>query len=241
MKKKILIVITVCGLAAAAAFCVLMEYVYTRDFGVDYKGSARLHYNWKYCSAGCPEESYRYDGKVFAFSYPKYHTKYCQDSYPIWESPWGLSFDEKLLDLDIDKDVPVPVKREISDYISGRIREAEPPSKVFLDWLTGYDEDHYRIYGISLRRLTIKNGAIVLLVNATSKLESYPHEAYVAGITPGGQVYKVRNRVRFNASEASYREYGMAGVYLGRIPPDAARDARSACALKRFLDTLEYR
>src|SRR3989339_1744936 len=71
MKKTIIAL----GTFAALSFVVmgsLALYIYNLDLGVDYKGRARLDYNWKYYFAACPKEEHGYEGKFFSFSYPSF-------------------------------------------------------------------------------------------------------------------------------------------------------------------------
>ena len=242
MKKLIIIVGTLAALSAVVIGALAL-YVYNLDLGVDYKGRARLDYNWKYHFAACPKEEYKYEGKFFSFSYPK-----LEKQYPLREINWdngvAVVSDDKLFDISWYKFTPKQVKSELLDYLSSDGGKAfPPPSQSFLHWvLLGVeDSDFNKVYSVHLDKVHFKNNGAALLVSLISKVEKMRHYKVVVGVLPNGNVFQLKNTVRENASEKTYKYWVFSPSKSWLYGPRPEQDAQSACVLNRFMETFEFK
>ena len=242
--KKILLVFGIIAALTAVLLGSLALYVYTREFGVDYKGRARLDYNWKYYFAACPKGEIPYSDKLFSFSYPKFKGISPMDA--IVDTNHGLMFyGPEFLEVICHLDEPASVKSELSAHLLYNGTDLPAFSKDFMDWVLCEAEKEYSdsdtVYNTHLEKINFSGGGSAILMSLQSKTEHRPHMKYLVGITPGGQVFKVRNLVRYNVSEETYRTV----VFSPHLPvigyPDAARDAESASVFNTFLATFEYK
>ena len=243
--KKVLIALGILAALSVVVTGALALYVYTRDFGVDYKGRARLDYNWKYYFAACPKEEYKHDGKLFSFSYPN-----SSRNNPVTEFDYpgrgSIAFDDHLLDfMEWTENVPASIKSELSSHLSYNGTDLPVFSKDFIDWVLCETEKGYldsdRVYDTHSEKINFKSGGSAILLSLHSKTEHRPHMKYLVGIAPSGDVFKVKNMVRYNFSEAAYREAVFHSDKFYMQHPNPARDAQSACVLNRFLASFEYK
>ena len=238
--KKLLTIAGWIAVCFAFILCLLAGYIYTMDLGVNYKGRARLDYNWKYYFAACPKKEYKHDGILFSFSYPSSSPK-----SPIHAFADSITVDDHLVQIEWSKDAPASIKSELSVHLASGGTDLPPFSAKFRQWVLREPDKEYldpdKVYDTHLEKLNFKNGGSAILMSAQSKVEQRPHSKFLLGMLPGGYVFMLRNMVRYNASEATYRELGMSSYSQGRVYPDAARDAKSACVLKRVLETFEFK
>jgi len=143
------------------------------------------------------------------------------------------------------KDAPASIKSELSAHLASGGTDLPPFSAKFMQWVLREPDKEYldpdKVYDTHLEKLNFKGGGYAILMSAQSKVEQRPHSKFLLGMLPGGYVFMLRNMVRYNASEATYRELGMSSYYQGIVYPDAARDAKSAYVLKRVLETFEFK
>lgn len=230
----------------AAGFGIFCLCIYKKDFGVPYKGRARLDYNWKYCFAELPKEEYTFNGRLFSYKYPKF--KVDREIAPIENENGGYLVDSHwVLTVTWYKKDPAIIKTEFLRHLSGK--EPAALSWEFRDWLhpnppftefKGYHEDYDKLYDTKLEKIRFKHGGEALLVSFLSKVPDRAHMKIIAGITPGGQLFKASIRVRYNVSQETYQELVFFHHTCRRIPePD--HDAQSAYFLKKFIETLEFK
>jgi len=241
--RKALIVLGIIAALSAVGMGSLAFYIYRLNLGVDYKGRARLDYNWKYHFAACPKEEHKYEGRFFSFSYPKF-----QEKNPLCEISWNngtaVVSDDHLFDISSYKSTPKKIKSELLGYLALADGKAFPrPSQYFLHWLLGSVEDpnFNKVYSVHLDKVHFKNNGVAILVSLSSKVEKMPHYKVVTGILPDGNVFELKNTVRLNASEETYRFWVLSPSKSWLYGPRPAQDAQSACVLNRFLRTFEFK
>ena len=242
--KKVLIALGILAALSVVVTGALALYVYTRDFGVDYKGRARLDYNWKYYFAACSKEEYKFDGKLFSFSYPKLKGISPIDAIDN-SNPGIIGYGPQFLEITWHLNEPASIKSELSSHLSYNGTDLPVFSKDFIDWVLCETEKGYldsdRVYDTHSEKINFRSGGSAILLSLHSKTEHRPHMKYLVGITPSGDVFKVKNMVRYNFSEAAYREAVFHSDKFYMQHPNPARDAQSACVLNRFLASFEYK
>ena len=238
--KKIAIMLLALATLFAIVVGSLALYVYNLDCGVDYKGRVRLDYNWKYYFAACPKKEYKHEGKLFSFSYPS-----SSPTNPIREFAGLIVSDDHLLDIVWSNKDPAPIKSELSAHLSAGGTDLSAFSEGFMQWLLREPDkvhpDSDKLYNKHLEKINFRSGGSAILISLRSKVEQRSYYKFMVGITPGGYVFIVRNMVRLNASEATYRELMFNPFWTCTVYPDPARDAKSACVLNRFLQTFEFK
>lgn len=242
--RKVIVLVAATGAVLALAAAVLVLFVYTRDFGVNYKGRVRMHYNWEYWLTSCPKKEFLYDGKYFSFSYPKF-----ADKNPITETlnaDGGLVFAYRI-DIRWYKRAGKSISSELSGYLArpeGNIPVL--PSAVFMNWLTGY-EKHASVY---VEKLKLRDGSAAILLSGGGKehrylpgLETNPYHKYiyVIGSATDGVVFKAYIHAPLDMPEEVYRERVFGPHYTGVLYPSAENEAKGACVFDRFLKTLEIK
>ncbi|OGR45533.1 MAG: hypothetical protein A2X35_04060 [Elusimicrobia bacterium GWA2_61_42] len=247
MIKKILIALAAILVLAAAGLASFTWHIYKKDFGVPYKGLARLDYNWKYYFAELPKEESTFEGRLYSYKYPIF--KHDRGVVPVDNDIYELAEDShKFLCVLWDKRDPAFIKAELLKSLGAN--EPAVPSYEFLQWLhaadnipveTGQRTEYHKLYDIKTEKITFGRGGEGLMVSSWSKVQEKPHMKFIAGVTPGGQVFRTRTLVRHNASEEFYRELVLPGVLTERVIPDAERDAQSAYFLNNFIETIEFK
>lgn len=246
MIKKIIMTLAAISVLAGAVLGGFVWHIYKMDFGVPYKGRARLDYNWKYYSAELPKEEYTFEGRWYSYKYPKFSRS--QKIIPVGSSAFELAEDNrKLLCVIWDGRNQAYIKSELLKYLSAR--EPVKPSQKFLQWLyfdgnIQQENERYaeydKLFDIKTEKIAFSHGGEGLLISLWSKVQERPHMKFMAAVTPGGQVFKTRSLVRHNASEKIYEELVFSGAWIERVLPDAERDAQSAYSLKKFITTVEF-
>ncbi len=246
MIKKILMTLAASLLLAAAGLGGFAWHIYKKDFGVDYKGCARLHYNWKYYFAELPKEDYVFKGRLFSYKYPKFRMD--SEMVPVEDENGGLIEDSgHVLMVRWSRKDPDFIKTELVGQLEDK--EPKPFSRKFLGWLSPEDSyvesassqnDYSKSYDVKSEKIKLKHGGTALLISLQSKVQDRPHVRFLAGVTPAGQVFRAKIRVRFNVSEGGYRDLVLrpTGTYGSTINPE--RDAQSAYFLKKFIETLSF-
>lgn len=243
MKKLFLFLSSFLALAAVAAIG-LSAYVYTRDFGVAYKGRARLDYNWKYFFCKKPANPYRYSGQLFSFEYLSY-----EQQNPVRDSVNSTGgmvlLDDHYLEITWRKDVPAAIKAEIAAYLSGDAAARPSPTTQLSQWLlleSDQDLTNFKdIYTISAKKAPLAGGNTGILFNYTSKTEQRPSKRFFVAVSPQGEVVKAANTIRLNVSEASYRELMFSPAKFSKLYPDPKRDAASLLIFERFLASFAFK
>lgn len=246
MIKKIMMTLAAILVLAAAGLGGFAWHIYKKDFGVPYKGRARLDYNWKYHFAFLPKESLKFEGKYFSFMYPKF--KKGSEFLAIKNGEDGFLVEGRnLLVVFWNKTDPAVIKSELS----AQLKADKPiaPSLEFLKWLNPESyklretkaEDYPKFYNVEIEKINLKLGGEALRVSLWSKVQERPHMRFIIGLTPGGQVFKTETLVRYNASEELYGELVFPGHWMERTIPDAERDAQSAYFLEKFIETVEFK
>lgn len=246
MIKKILMIQVAILVLAAAGLGGFSWYIYKKDFGVTYKGRARLDYNWKYCFAELPKEEYTFNGRLFSYKYPKF--KVDREIAPIEDENGGYLVDGHwVLTVIWYKKDPGIIKTEFLRHLSGK--EPAALSWEFRDWLhpnppyaepRGHHEDYDNFYETRAEKIMFKHGGEALLVSFLSKVPDRAHVKIIAGITPGGQLFKASIMVRYNVSQETYQELVFFPHTCMRIP-NPAHDAQSVYFLNKFIETLEFK
>ena len=227
MKKLIIIVGTLAALSAVVIGALAL-YVYNLDLGVDYKGRARLDYNWKYHFAACPKEEYKYKGAFFSFSYPKFSAN--NPVSEVKESNGGLVSDGYLLNIFWDETTDSHIKSELVGFLSTSDGQVLPAlSADFMKWCVVPPDVHVK--KVAFRR----GGAAMLMSSQNSKYN------YLFWIAPDGHVLRAYNLAILNLPEAVYRKFIFGPFQSCTVYPDAVRDAQSACVLNRFMETFEFK
>lgn len=240
--------------AATGAILALMAglfalFIYTRDFGVNYNGRARLDYNWRYYFAVCPKAEQKYNGKHFAFSYPEF---YKNDPVKENRQPDGGGgvVSAYLLNIWWYDKPEKGIVQELSSYLSSHEGGVlSSPSAGFLKWLTG-EEKHDSVI---VEKLLLKDGSSVLLLSGGGKEEKYlpglRHKPLMRNVTkaythllwidPGGIVFNAEILSPMSGMEEHYRERMTDSQYSDLVYSNAENSATRACVLDRFIKTLE--
>jgi len=247
MIKKILTTLAAILVLAAAGLGGFAWHIYKKDFGVPYKGRARLHYNWNYYFAELPRDEGTFKGKEFSYKYPRFSEK--DELRVTGDDSYELSEDgRRFLSVLLEERVPGPIRSELKKSLEavGGVK----PSDEFIEWLyfdTGLppqkrDRNHYsRLFDVSAEKMGFKRGGEGLRVLFRSKTSDLPHMVFIAGVTPGGQVFRSRICWELNMSEQSYRAAFLdpSSTFGYNVGPE--QDAQSAYFLNRFLETLEFK
>jgi hypothetical protein len=247
MIKKILMTLAAILVLAAAGLGGFAWHIYKKDFGVTYKGRARLHYNWNYYFAELPSGEGTFKGKEFSYKYPVFDENdgvrvTGDDSYELSED--GRRFLSVLLEVR----VPEPIRAELKKNLEAA--EAVKPSEEFIEWLyfdTGLppqkkDRGYYsKFFDVGMEKIKFKLGGEGLRITFRGKTNDFSHMVFVTGFTPGGQVFRSRTRFKLNMSEQSYRAAFLdpASTYGYNVGPK--QDVQSEYFLKRFLATFEFK
>lgn len=243
MKKTAIVYISailICSILAGA----MVLIIYNKNFGPDYRGRARIHYNWNYYFTTCPQKEHKYDGKYFSFAYPGFEEK-----SPIKEVPekGGGAVFAYLLDVRWQEETDNNVKTELASYLAypaGTISSS--PSSSFMHWLTGFKK-HASTY---MEKLSLTGGGEALLLSGHGKdrryfpgLDTNPYHkyVYVTGFTADGLLFKAYILSPLNIPETLYSERVFGPVVTGDVFPSAERDAMSACVLNEFLRTFKIK
>jgi len=242
MKRIIIASAAVAAFLAAAAGS-LAVFVYTRNCGVDYKGRARLDYNWKYYFTSCPKEGYRYEGKLFSFSYPKLEKENTLKEDLDINGGWVLDTYNRL-DVQWTEKDEKGIKSELSGYLSSP-DGLVTPSIGFMRWLVGTGPK----VSVYIEKIKLKGGGEALIISGRGRedgylpgLEGYLGHSYVfiVGLAPGGTIIKAEINAARNITEDIYRER-MRAPTSWRNYPTPGGNAEKTCVLNRFIKTFEIK
>lgn len=247
--RKAIVLSAATGVILALLVGLFASFIYTRDFGANYKGRARLDYNWRYYFAACPKAEQKYEGKYFTFSYPEL---YKTDSIKENRLPTGTGnvVSAYLLNIWWHDKTEKEITQELSVYLHSPEGGAlSSPSAGFLKWLTG-EEKHDLVY---TEKLPLKDGTVVLLLSGGGKEQGYlpglRHRPLILGVTkaythllwinPGGIVFNAEILSPMSGMEENYRERMTDSQYSDLVHSSAEKNAMRACVLDRFIETLE--
>lgn len=243
MKKTIIRSAAVAAFLAVAAGS-LAVYVYTRNFGTDYQGRARLDYNWKYFITACPKEEYRYEGKFFSFSSPKFEKK--NTLIEKTDEKGGSVVDtHRLMYIQWREKDEKGIKSELSRYLSSPDGQVAP-SADFMGWLVGTGPK----VPVYIEKIDLKGDGAAVIISGGKK-DGYlqgltadfgKKHVYIVGITHRGTIFYVEIDAPLSLPEDVYRER-MFRIYSGSWyqSPTPKMYAESACVLTRFIKTFEIK
>lgn len=226
-------------LTGAFLFCGgSLAYVYLKDTGVDYGGRARLDYNWRYISAEKPAYEYRYEGKLFSFSYL---TGLKNNFVRVFESESGGSLFGDMLKIFWYLEAPAEIRAELAAGLSSGPGNKWEPSQAFSQWLTGQPE---RYYAEKAEAVRLKDGTAAALIQVKPKSHDLGGVYRYLVAEKGGLVVKVLNLAASSATEDQYRQLrfgpGLEGDFPKKtIRPDGDRDHGSLIIFERLAGTLE--
>jgi len=230
MKKSIALI---CLCAAPPA------YVYMKDTGVDYGGRARLDYNWRYISAEKNAYEYRYEGKLFSFSY---FTGLKNNLVRVFEKEAGGSLFGDMLELFWYLEIPAEIRGELAAGLSAGPGNKWEPSPVFSQWLTGQPG---RCYAQRAGSYHLTDGPTAAIIQVKPKSSDLGGVYRYLVAEKGGLVVKASNLAASSATEDQYLQLrfgpGLEGAFPRKtILPDPDRDHRSLTIFERFTETFEF-
>lgn len=242
--KKIIAVTAAVAALLVIAIGSLVLYVYTRNFGVDYKGRARLDYNWKYYFAACPKDEYLYHGKHFSFAYPKFHEK-----NPLREVKGvgnSAVLDGYLLSVFVYEKIDGKIKDELSKYLA--CPDGPVQGEISKELMRRFVGSGPLGQPAQIEKIRIKGGGAALLFTGRRADHDYlpgleadfgHRHIFLVGFSSAGVLVDAEFLAPLDISEEDYREiaFGSAnGMFL-----NIERDAQGACVFDRFIKTFEIK
>lgn len=227
--------------ALLAGTLLFLGYVYFKDTGIEDKGYARLHYNWRYVFAEKPKQEYKYDGKLFSFTYLPLTN---DDPIKTDERTYGGFLWGYRLELDWSRTVPSDIRSELNTFLTSKDKTDWAPSLEFQKWLFAQTD---LFSATKTEKLKFKDGTpAALIIVKAKKIGWRGNFRYLVSIAPGGIVIKVKNTFGSAIPYARHLRHDTSGMeiyspFLPHISPDPERDFWNLYVFRRFIETFEFK